>query len=173
MVQLENEYGSYGLQTGHCDIEYMIHLRNLVTKYLGPEVLMYTTDGAGDDYFRCGGVPGKFQKYSFWHIILQNVCTGAYITVDFGLTNNVESAFQAQRNFQPHGPLVNSEYYPGWLDYWGQPHNTVDANKSAIVLDRILATGANVNVYMAHGGTSFGFGNGANTGKQRKSITEE
>ena len=60
--------------------------------------------------------------------------------------------------------MVNSEFYPGWLDYWGHPHNTVDVNQSANTLDRILATGANVNVYMAHGGTSFGFGNGANTG---------
>ena len=45
MVQLENEYGSYGLQTGYCDIAYGIYLRNLVRKYLGPKVLMYTTDG--------------------------------------------------------------------------------------------------------------------------------
>ena len=146
MVQLENEYGSYGLQTKNCDIEYMIHLRELVFQHLGPDVLMYTTDGAGDNYVRCGMVPE------------------AYITVDFGNTNNVTQAFEAQRHFAPRGPLVNSEFYPGWLDYWGQPHHTVDANQSAITLDKILAMGANVNVYMVHGGTSFGFGNGANTG---------
>ena len=36
MVQLENEYGSYGLQTKNCDIEYMIYLRELVFQlYLG------------------------------------------------------------------------------------------------------------------------------------------
>ena len=29
------------------------------------------------------------------------------------------------RHFEPKGPLVNSEFYPGWLDYWGQPHNKV------------------------------------------------
>ena len=66
MVQLENEYGSYGLQTKHCDIAYMAHLRDLVRKYLGPEIIMYTTDGASDDFVRCGMVPE------------------AYITVDFG-----------------------------------------------------------------------------------------
>ena len=43
MVQLENEYGSYGLQTSHCDIEYMTYLRELVRLHLGPDVLMYTT----------------------------------------------------------------------------------------------------------------------------------
>ena len=34
--------------------------------------------------------------------------------------------FGYQRLFEPHGPYVNSEYYPGWLDHWGEPHNTVD-----------------------------------------------
>ena len=43
MVQLENEYGSYGLQTSHCDIEYMTYLRELVRRHLGSAVLMYTT----------------------------------------------------------------------------------------------------------------------------------
>lgn len=145
MLQLENEYGSYGLQTGHCDVKYMAHLRDLVKSLLGPDVLLYTTDGAGDGYVRCGSVQG------------------AYATVDFGPGANVTAAFQTQRHFEPHGPLVNSEFYPGWLDYWGQPHNTVDGNWSAQSLDAILAVGANVNIYMVHGGTSFGFDNGANT----------
>lgn len=145
MVQLENEYGSYGLQTGHCDVKYMAHLRDLAKSILGPNILLYTTDGDGDGYVRCGSVQG------------------AYATVDFGPGANVTAAFQTQRHFEPHGPLVNSEFYPGWLDYWGQPHNTVDGNWSAQSLDAILAAGANVNIYMAHGGTSFGFDNGANT----------
>ena len=56
------------------------------------------------------------------------------------------------------GPLVNSEYYPGWLDYWGNPHNKVSVNASAKSLDDYLGyQNASVNVYMAHGGTSFGF----------------
>ena len=55
-----------------------------------------------------------------------------------------------------------SKTVSGWLDYWGQPHNVVDSNSSAKALDAILATGANINIYMVHGGTSFGFNNGAN-----------
>ena len=51
--QLENEYGSYGLQTGNCDIVYMTHLRDLARLYLGNDVVLYTTDGNGDDYLRC------------------------------------------------------------------------------------------------------------------------
>lgn len=27
----------------------------------------------------------------------------------------------ALRRFQNNGPLVNSEYYPGWLTHWGEP----------------------------------------------------
>ncbi len=145
MVQLENEYGSYGLQTKDCDLEYMSHLRDLAKHYLGPDVVLYTTDGDADNYLRCGRVPG------------------AYATVDFGPGTNITKAFQVMRHFEPHGPLVNSEFFPGWLDYWGQPHHTVASTSSSDDLDKILSTGASVNVYMAHGGTSFGFGNGANT----------
>ena len=56
---------------------------------------MYTTDGAGDGYLRCGSIED------------------AYITVDFGPGANITKAFNVQRHFQPHGPLVNSEFYPG------------------------------------------------------------
>ena len=53
---------------------------------------------------------------------------------------------------------MNSEYYPGWLDYWGVPHNTQIANISAKSFDNYLSyQNASVSVYMAHGGTSFGF----------------
>ena len=52
LVQLENEYGSYGLQTGNCDVAYMQHLLDLSKRYLGPEVVFYTTDGDGDGYVR-------------------------------------------------------------------------------------------------------------------------
>ena len=56
------------------------------------------------------------------------------------------------------GPLVNSEYYQAWLDYWGAPHHTQSADRGSAGLDRILAVeNASVSVYMVHGGTSFGF----------------
>ena len=43
---------------------------------------------------------------------------GVYATVDFGSGTNVSQAFNVQRSVQPKGPLVNSEYYSGWLDHW-------------------------------------------------------
>jgi hypothetical protein len=51
-LQLENEYGSYGLQTGSCDIVYMNFLRGTAIDILGNDVVLYTTDGDGDDYVR-------------------------------------------------------------------------------------------------------------------------
>merc|ERR1719317_733475 len=107
MVQVENEYGSYGLQTGHCDKEYLAMLRDLVLNNVGPDVLLFSTDGAGSDMVMCGKVPN------------------VYATVDFGCGANVEQAFSTQRLFEPSGPLVNSEYYPGWLDHWQSPHAKV------------------------------------------------
>jgi len=107
-------------------------------------VVLFTTDGDNEGLVRCGKTPG------------------VYATVDFGSGANITSSFAIQRQFEPRGPLVNSEYYPGWLDYWGHPHNKVGVNSSANFLDQMLAKGANVNVYVAHGGTNFGFENGAN-----------
>ncbi|MPC28485.1 Beta-galactosidase [Portunus trituberculatus] len=80
--------------------------------------------------------------------------------------------FLMQRLFEPRGPLVNSEYYPGWLDHWGEPHHTVDAQVAAgrgqlgvlaEGLDAILALNASVNMFMFHGGTSFGLTSGTAT----------
>ena len=69
-------------------------------------------------------------------------------------------AFSQLRKFQPKGPLVNSEFYPGWLDHWGEAHQKREAASIAFYLDKILAMNASVNLYMFQGGTSFGFMNG-------------
>jgi beta-galactosidase len=70
--------------------------------------------------------------------------------------------FDTIRKFRPKGPFFVAEFYPGWLDHWGEPHAHVDAAKSAGELEWMLTHGASVNLYMFHGGTSFGFMNGAN-----------
>jgi len=44
---------------------------------------------------------------------------------------------------------VNSEFYTGWLDHWGDPHAVVDAQKVSRVLGEMLAMGANVNMYVS------------------------
>lgn len=144
MVQVENEYGSYGA----CDFAYTSHMRDLIRSGLGDNVLLFSTDGSGTGYLKCGKIPG------------------VYSTVDFGSGGDVTKPFGAMRLFEPRGPLVNSEYYPGWLDHWGAPHSTVSTETVAKSLDDMLALNASVNMYMFHGGTSFGLKAGANQGSK-------
>jgi len=140
-VQIENEYGSYPA----CDYDYLRFLRDKTRNMLGEDVVLFTTDGDGDAYLKCGTLPD------------------VYTTIDFGITYTPEKNFEIQRHKEPKGPLVNSEFYTGWLDHWGEKHSTVDMNAAAKSLDLMLALGANVNMYMFEGGTNFGFWNGANT----------
>lgn len=140
-VQVENEYGSYFA----CDYNYLRHLSKLFRSHLGNKVVLFTTDGAGLGYLKCGTI------------------RGLYTTVDFGPGANVTAAFEVQRYAEPHGPLVNSEFYTGWLDHWGSPHSIVSTAMVAKSLNEILAAGANVNLYMFIGGTNFGYWNGANS----------
>lgn len=139
-VQVENEYGSYFV----CDYNYLRFLAHRFRYHLGNDVVLFTTDGANEKNLRCGTLQGL------------------YATVDFGAGRNITEAFQIQRKFEPKGPLINSEFYTGWLDHWGQPHITVDAETVANSLYNLLAYGANVNLYMFIGGTNFAYWNGAN-----------
>ena len=83
--------------------------------------------------------------------------------MDFGAGSDPSAAFAVQRRFVSKGPLVNSEFYPGWLDHWGGKHAHVGTEPIIKSLGRMLDLGANVNLYMVHGGTSFGFNAGANS----------
>lgn len=148
-VQVENEYGSYYA----CDLGYLQHLLGTFRALLGPEVLLFTTDGAQVEELRCGTLQGL------------------YATIDFGPDSNVTEAFDAQRHVEPMGPLVNSEYYTGWLDYWGGPHASTSATLVAQGLADMLQLGANVNMYMFHGGTNFAYWSGADFKDQYKPVT--
>nr|XP_028605955.1 beta-galactosidase isoform X2 [Podarcis muralis] len=140
MVQVENEYGSYFA----CDFDYLRYLQSLFHQHLGDEVVLFTTDGASKFLLRCGTLQGL------------------YSTVDFGPGANVTASFLNQRHAEPNGPLVNSEFYTGWLDHWGHRHSVISSSLVAKTLSEILAHGGNVNMYMFIGGTNFGYWNGAN-----------
>ncbi|XP_069872838.1 beta-galactosidase-1-like protein isoform X2 [Dipodomys merriami] len=75
--------------------------------------------------------------------------------------DNMTRIFARLRKYEPSGPLVNSEYYTGWLDYWGQNHSTRSISSVTKGLENMLKLGASVNMYMFHGGTNFGYWNGA------------
>ncbi|KAK6315513.1 hypothetical protein J4Q44_G00150420 [Coregonus suidteri] len=147
-VQVENEYGSYYV----CDYNYMRHLRTLFRFFLGENTVLFTTDGNTDREMTCGTLEGM------------------YATIDFGTDVNISQAFSRQRRFEPRGPLVNSEFYTGWLDHWGDKHAQVDTQKVSRMLGEMLSMGANVNMYMFEGGTNFGYWNGADHDNRFRSV---
>ncbi|NWX55994.1 BGAL galactosidase, partial [Promerops cafer] len=126
-VQVENEYGSYYA----CDYGYLRHLLGSFRALLGSEVLLFTTDSTRVEELRCGTLQGL------------------YATVDFGPGSNVTEAFGAQRHVEPKGPLVNSEYYTGWLDYWGEAHASTSAAWVARGLEDMLQLGASINMQVS------------------------
>lgn len=142
MVQIENEYGSYSA----CDLDYLRWILHLNERILGKDVIYYTTDGAGEGYLKCGTIEE------------------VYSVVDFGVTGDVASAFAPMRKYQPTGPLMNSEFYPGWLSHWNEGWPSVDTKGVVSTLKAMLEYNASVNFYMAYGGTNFGFYSGANGG---------
>jgi len=66
------------------------------------------------------------------------------------------------RATQKRGPLVNSEYYVGWLAHWREPSPIVNSYEVVETMKNMLALNASINFYMFHGGTNFGFTSGAN-----------
>ena len=73
-----------------------------------------------------------------------------------------EKSLKALRKIRPQGPLMVGEYYPGWFDSWGEPHHTGDSARIVKELGWMLDHNVSFSIYMAHGGTSFGFDAGAN-----------
>ncbi|MGW7007399.1 glycoside hydrolase family 35 protein [Streptomyces sp. NPDC054933] len=138
MLQVENEYGSYGSDTAYLD-----RLRTMMRER-AIDVPLFTSDGP-EDTFLTGGT-----------------LTGATATVNFG--SHPEDAFADLARFRPHDPPMCMEFWCGWFDHWGEKRALRDPDDATDTLRRILASGASVNIYMAHGGTSFGTWAGANRG---------
>ncbi|AFC31375.1 beta-galactosidase [Paenibacillus mucilaginosus 3016] len=136
LVQVENEYGSYG-----SDKAYLEHLRDGLVRR-GIDVPLFTSDGPTDSMLQGGSLPGVLA------------------TVNFG--SRTAESFAKLREYQPQGPLMCMEYWNGWFDHWMEEHHQRDAADAARVFGEMLEAGASVNFYMFHGGTNFGFHNGAN-----------
>jgi beta-galactosidase len=136
LVQIENEYGAYG-----DDAEYLQELVRL-TRDAGIVVPLTTVDQPQPDMLRTGSLPTLHRTGSFGSQSAERLAT--------------------LREHQPTGPLMCSEFWDGWFDWWGGVHHTTSAADSAAELETLLAAGASVNIYMFHGGTNFGLTNGAN-----------
>lgn len=136
LVQDENEYGSYG-----DDSEYLCVLADMLRQN-GIDVPLFTSDGAEYQMMTGGTLPEILK------------------TANFG--SRPAGNFEFLRKYQPEGPLMCAEYWNGWFDHWGEKHHTRDAKDAADTLGEILSAGASVSAYMFHGGTNFGWMNGAN-----------
>ncbi|XP_064477237.1 beta-galactosidase-like [Ornithodoros turicata] len=138
-VQVENEYGQYGA----CDHAYMQHLVDTFRSNLGENVTLFRNDAPSEVAYKCDAV------------------NHTLVTADFGPGVDVNKTLQLVRDAQGPGPLVVTEYYPGWLDSWGKP--LFHANDTAVLgtFEEILEHNASVNLYVFHGGTNFGFTSGS------------
>ncbi|MDE3186471.1 MAG: beta-galactosidase [Acidobacteriota bacterium] len=140
LTQVENEYGSYG-----DDHAYMEQIHQALVHAGFTKSQLYTADG-----------PEQVPNGS-----LPELPVG----INFGgeKPGDAQHAFAVLKKARPDGPFFNSEYWAGWFDHWGSRHAHTNAEAQAANLKWMLEQGYSVSVYMFHGGTSFGWMNGANS----------
>ena len=135
-VQVENEYGSFG-----ADHTYMEQIHHLLLDSGFDRAMLYTADGA--DQLEDGSLPEL------------------PATINFG-TGSAKHEFAAFAKKRPNAPRMCGEYWDGWFDHWGEKHHRSSGAAEADELKWMLEQGYSVNLYMFHGGTSFGWMAGAN-----------
>ncbi|XP_021438522.1 beta-galactosidase-1-like protein 2 isoform X2 [Oncorhynchus mykiss] len=132
-VQVENEYGSYAK-----DEHYMPFIKEALLSR-GTNELLLTSDNR--EGLKCGGVDGVLKTVNLQRLAYGTIQYLAYM--------------------QPQKPLLVMEYWSGWFDVWSESHHVFPAEDMLAVVSQILEPGVSINLYMFHGGTSFGFMNGA------------
>lgn len=135
-IQVENEYGSFDR-----DQAYMTWQRDALVRAGLAGAYLYTADGGAQ--------------------LPAGTLADLPAVVNFG-TGGAEDSFKRLAAFRPGGPMMSGEYWAGWFDHWGVAHHVTNASQEAAELDWMLGRGYSVNLYMFHGGTTFGFMNGAN-----------
>ena len=145
MVQVENEYGSFG-----DDKVYLDAVRRMIVE-AGFDVTLFTSDG-DDKKLAAGTLPDVLA------------------VINFGAKASPEQKFAVFEKFRRDVPRMCGEFWVGWFDSWGDKHETVPARNAAEGLDWMLSRGISVSIYMFHGGSTFGFMNGANQYQSYKPI---
>lgn len=138
MVQVENEYGSYGE-----DKPYVSAIRDIVRESGFSDVTLFQCDWASN-----------FTKNGLDDLVW---------TMNFGTGADIDSQFKRLKELRPTSPLMCSEFWSGWFDKWGARHETRPAEKMTAGIDKMLSKGISFSLYMTHGGTSFGHWAGANS----------
>ncbi len=139
--QVENEYGGYGNDSAY--LEWLVERM----RSGGIQELLFTSDGASETMLRNGSLPELYK------------------TVNFGF--GAKKALRVLRSIQPDKMPMVTEFWCGWFNHWGEPRHrqmpgVFTDGGTAGLLRTILREGSHVNLYMFHGGTNFGFMNGAN-----------
>lgn len=138
MIQVENEYGSYGI-----DKEYMANIRDMLKKNFGDDVTLFQCDWASN-----------FENNGLDDVIW---------TMNFGTGANIDNQFRRLKELRPQSPLMCSEFWSGWFDKWGANHETRKADDMIAGIDEMLSKGISLSLYMTHGGTNWGHWAGANS----------
>ena len=138
MVQVENEYGSYGEDKG-----YVSQIRDIVRANFGNDIALFQCDWASN--FTLNGLDDLI-----W-------------TMNFGTGANVDQQFAKLKRLRPNSPLMCSEFWSGWFDKWGANHETRPAADMIKGIDDMLSRGISFSLYMTHGGTNWGHWAGANS----------
>ena len=140
LMQIENEYGYYGK-----DMSYLQFLADLMREN-GITLPFVTSDGPWGKMFIRGQLDGALPTGNF----------GSHARPLFA---NMKRMMKKTGNT---GPLMCMEFWVGWFDAWGnKEHKTSKIKRNIKDLNYMLKKG-NVNFYMFHGGTNFGFMNGSN-----------
>lgn len=146
MVQVENEYAVFGN-----DSKYMNEVRDAVRDAGFDKIQLFRCDWSSN-----------FDKYNV---------DGLVSTLNFGAGSNIDSQFKKFQELNPTAPLMCSEYWSGWFDFWGRPHETKPVKVLIDGLKDMMDRKISFSLYMAHGGTSYGQWGGANDGPYRCNVS--
>ncbi|MDH6342203.1 beta-galactosidase [Parabacteroides sp. PFB2-12] len=137
MVQVENEYGSFGV-----DKPYITQIRDIVREAGFTDVPLFQCD---------------------WNSNFENNALEDLVwTINFGTGANIDQQFERLKELRPTTPLMCSEFWSGWFDHWGAQHETRSAEALVNGMKEMLDKNISFSLYMTHGGTSFGHWAGAN-----------
>ena len=138
MMQVENEYGSYGE-----DKPYISEIRDCLRGIYGKELELFQCDWSSN-----------FEK---------NGLEDLTWTMNFGTGANIDNQFRRLGELRPDAPKMCSEFWSGWFDKWGGRHETRGAEAMVDGLTQMLDRGISFSLYMTHGGTNWGHWAGANS----------
>lgn len=146
MIQVENEYGSYGENK-----EYISEIRDALRTLYGKEIVMFQCDWSSN--FTLNGLDDLV-----W-------------TMNFGTGADIENQFSYLKELRPTSPLMCSEFWSGWFDKWGAAHETRPADEMIKGIEEMLSKNISFSLYMTHGGTNWGHWAGANSPGYAPDVT--